>query len=264
MFILNQNKNLKYLTVDEFSKTGCVRHCFSTRCGGVSTGDYFSMNLRFNASDKRENVLKNFEIISSEVGIDYTKLILTKQVHEDIIKSVDSSFCGNGIMFENKFDSADGLICGESGVPITVFGADCLPVMFLDPKARVIATAHSGWKGTLKKIAQKAAYKMIKDYNSKPEDIIVAIGPSVRLESYEVSEELAELFEKEFGKEYTKEISRRPHIDMQGCVKLQLEEIGVRKTVDSMLCTYTNPNLFFSHRRTGEKRGVMVGMIELI
>ena len=96
MFILNENKNLKYLTVDEFSKTGLVKHCFSTRYGGVSKGDYSTMNLRFNASDERENVLKNFEIISSEVGIDYTKLVLTKQVHEDIIKPVGTDYCGNG------------------------------------------------------------------------------------------------------------------------------------------------------------------------
>ena len=264
MFILNENKNLKYLTVDEFSKTGLVKHCFSTRYGGVSKGDYSTMNLRFNASDERENVLKNFEIISSEVGIDYTKLVLTKQVHEDIIEAVGVDYCGNGIMFGNRFQSADGLICSEKGVPITVFGADCLPVMFLDYKQRVIATAHSGWKGTLKKIAQKCAYKMIKDYNSKPEDIIAAIGPSIRVENYEVSDELALLFEKEFGKTCVTEILKKPHIDMQMCVKLQLEEIGVTTVVDSMLCTYKNPDLFFSHRRTGDRRGVMVGMIELI
>lgn len=264
MFILNQNKNLKYLTVEEFSKTGCVKHCFSTRCGGVSTGDYESMNLRFNASDLKENVLKNFEIISDAAGIDHTKLILTKQVHEDIIKAVGSEFLGNGIVFENRFDSADGLICNESGVPITVFGADCLPIIFLDPKKRVIATAHSGWKGTLKKIAQKCAYKMITDYNSNPEDIIAAIGPSVRVENYEVNDELAAVFKREFGMCAVTEFSGKPHIDMQRCVMIQLQEIGVGTIVDSMFCTYDNPDLFFSHRRTGDRRGVMVGMIELV
>ena len=264
MFILNENRDLKYLTVEEFSKTNRVRHCFSTRAGGVSENEYSSMNLRFNCSDSYENVLKNFEILSSEISVNYEHLVLTKQVHEDIIKCVDKSHWGNGIGFENQFDSADGLICGERNVPLTVFGADCLPVMFLDPENGVIATAHSGWKGTLLKISQKTAEKMINKYNSKPENIIVAIGPSIRVCHYEVSEELGERFFEAFGGECVKMVDKKPHIDMQYAVKQQLADLGVRNVIDSGICTYCNSDLYFSHRKTNGKRGVMVGIIELI
>ena len=264
MFILNENRKLKYLTVEEFTKTGRVKHCFSTRFGGVSENEYTSMNLRFNCSDSRENVLRNFEILSSEISVNYEELVLTKQVHEDIIKDVDKRFLGNGIMFENRFDSADGLICAQPGVPITVFGADCLPVMFLDPVEGVIATAHSGWKGTLSKISRKAAEKMMNDYSSKPENIIVAIGPSIRSCHYEVSEELGEKFFEEFGDTCVGRNGNKPHIDMQQAVKIQLEEVGVRNVVDSEICTYCNSDMYFSHRKTCGQRGVMVGIIELI
>lgn len=264
MFIVNENKGLKYLTVEEFSKTKAVKHCFSTRFGGVSENEYSSMNLRFNCSDSRENVLKNFEILSSEISVNYEHLVLTKQVHEDIIESVDKSFRGNGIIFENRFESADGLICSVPGVPITVFGADCLPVMFLDPKNRIIATAHSGWKGTLSKISQKTAVKMINDYGSKPEDILVAIGPSIRACHYEVSEELGARFFEAFGGECVKMVDKKPHLDMQYAVKLQLGEMGITNVIDSEICTFCQSDMYFSHRKTNGKRGVMVGIIELI
>lgn len=264
MFILNQNKNLKYLTVEEFSATGMVKHCFSTRFGGVSKNEYQSMNLRLNCSDSRENVLKNFEILCSEISVNYEQLVLTKQVHEDIIKDVDKSFCGNGIAFPNQFESADGLICGQSNVPITVFGADCLPVMFLDPENKVIATAHSGWRGTLGKISQKTAWKMINEYNSKPQNIIAAIGPSIRACHYEVSDELGEQFFEAFGDECVKMVNKKPHINMQQAVRQQLFELGVENVTDSGICTYCNSDMYFSHRKTEGKRGVMVGIIELI
>ncbi len=264
MFVLNEKENLKYLTVEEFSKWSFVKHCFSTRAGGVSEGVYSSMNLRFNCDDKRENVLKNFKILSSAIGVDYKKLVLTKQVHEDIIKRVDESFCGNGILFDNRFESADGLLCTVPGVPITVFGADCLPVMFLDPVERVIATAHSGWKGTLNKISQKCVNKMISECNSKPENIIAAIGPSIRECHYEVSEELAECFIKEFGEKAVKRIGSKPHINMQECVSLQLLEAGVENVIDSGVCTYCESDMYFSHRKTNGERGVMAGIIELV
>lgn len=264
MFVLNEKGKLKYLTVEEFSKTSMVKHCFSTRMGGVSEGVFSSMNLRFDCEDKKENVLKNFEILSSAIGVDYEKLVLTKQVHEDIIKTVDESFCGNGIVFDNRFDSADGLLCTVPGVPITVFGADCLPVMFLDTKERVIATAHSGWKGTLNKISQKCARKMILECNCSPENIIAAIGPSIRECHYEVSEELAEMFAKEFGERVVRMTASKPHINMQECVKSQLEEIGVTNVIDSRVCTYCESDMYFSHRKTNGQRGVMVGIIELV
>lgn len=264
MFVLNEKENLKYLTVSSFSSAGGVRHCFSTRYGGVSRGMYESMNLRFNCDDKRENVIKNFEILCGAVGTDCKNLILTKQVHEDNIEIVDKKDRGNGIFSENKFQSADGLICGEKNVPLAVFGADCLPVMFYDKKKKVIGVAHSGWRGTLKRITAKTVMKMRENFGSLPEDILAAIGPSIRVCHYEVSDELAESFEKEFGKETLLKFGEKYHIDMQKAVCMSLKEVGVKNITDCGRCTYCESDMYFSHRKTKGNRGVMAGIIELV
>ena len=97
MFTLFEKGDLKYYKIDEFSRTGLVNHCFTTRHGGVSEKEFSSMNLRINCDDKRENIVKNYSIICEEIGSNYADLVLTKQVHEDKIFVVGKEDRGNGI-----------------------------------------------------------------------------------------------------------------------------------------------------------------------
>ena len=180
MFKLNKKGNFEYYTIPSFEETGLVRHGFTTRKGGVSRGCYGSMNLRFNCEDTKENVLKNFRIAAESFGMDFDKLILSKQVHEDVIHTVTESDIGNGIAKENKFTSVDALITDRRGIPIVTLFADCVPLFFLDKRQGVIALAHSGWRGTVQRIGQKTIQKMKSDYGSRSEDILTAIGPSIQ------------------------------------------------------------------------------------
>lgn len=264
MFRLKTSGMLQYFTIDEFEKTGLVKHCFSTRCGGVSENEFKSLNLRMNSGDKIENILQNYKIICDEIGINFEDLVFSKQVHDDKIYIVGKNDCGNGITKPQKFESADALMTGEAGVPLAVFGADCVPVYFLDTKKRVIALAHSGWKGTVLRIAEKTVSKMIKEFSSNPEDILVAIGPSIRVCDFEVGDEVADIFRSEFG-ESVLEKHNKYHVNMQKAIKLQLEGVGVpdKNITDSGICTYCNPDLFFSHRKTGDRRGVMAALMEI-
>lgn len=266
MFKLNRKNGVAYYTIPSFEATGLVKHGFSTREGGVSGGCYSSMNLRFNCDDSHENVLENYKIMANTLGMDYEKIVLSKQVHEDNIHTVTNCDAGNGIMFENKFKSADGLITDIKGIPLVTLYADCVPVFFLDKKMGVVALSHSGWRGTVKRIAEKTVEKMKKDYGSKPENILAAIGPSIQLCHFEVGDDVAEIFIKEFGDKTVLKYGERYHVSMQKAIFMQLTETGIpEENIDDCgICTYCNSELLFSHRKTNGKRGNLGAFIELI
>lgn len=265
MFILNEKNGISYYTVSAFSETGLVNHCISTREGGVSEGCYRSMNLRFNCEDKAENVRENFRRTAESVNMDYEKLVLSKQVHEDIIKDVTENDCGNGILFENRYESADGLVTNRCGIGLVTLYADCVPLMFLDPVRRVAATSHSGWKGTVKRIGQKTVLKMCRDYGCDAKDILCAIGPSIQLDHFEVGDDVAEIFMKSFGGDTAEKFGERYHVNMQRAIFKQLTEAGVlpENIDDCGICTYCNSDLLFSHRKTNGRRGNFGAFIAL-
>ena len=266
MWKLNNRRGGKYYTISSFEETGIVRHGFSTREGGVSEGCYASMNLRFHCDDTRENVLKNYEIIANTLGMDVERLVLSKQVHEDIIHTATEADLGNGITRENRFTSVDALITDKPNIPLVTLYADCTPVFFLDRVKKVIALAHSGWRGTVKRISAKVIRKMTTDYGSDPKDILTAIGPSIQLDSFEVGDEVAEIFIKEFGAETAVKYGEKYHVNMQKAIKLQLIEAGVAadNIDDCGIDTYTHSDFLFSHRKTNGRRGNMGAFLELI
>lgn len=266
MFVLNKKGNVLYYTIPSFEETGLVKHGFSTREGGVSNGCYSSMNLRFNCDDTRENVLKNYEIIANTLGMDYTRLVLSKQVHEDVIHTATENDCGNGITRENAFESVDALITAERNIPLVTLFADCVPLFFLDKRQGVIALAHSGWKGTVKHIGQKTVAKMKSDYGSRTEDILTAIGPSIQEDHFEVGDEVAEIFIREFGEDTAKKYGDKYHVNMQAAIKKQFLEEGIPESNidDSGICTYCDADMLFSHRKTNGKRGNLGAFLQLI
>lgn len=264
MFRLKENGQLKYYTVDEFEKTGLVKHCFTTRCGGVSENEYKSLNLRMHCDDKKENIYENYRIICDEIDVNFENLVFSNQVHCDTIYTVGKADMGNGITKPQKFDGADGLITNEPSVPLIVFGADCVPVFFLDVKKSVIALVHSGWKGTVLEIAGKCVEKMSAEFGTNPCDVLVAIGPSIGVCHFEVGDEVADVFREKFGEKVLEKYEKY-HVNMQKAIRLQLEERGILREniIDSGICTYCNSELLFSHRKTNGKRGVMGAIMEL-
>lgn len=264
MFRLIKNGRLMYYKIDSFEETGLVRHCFTTRMGGVSKNEYAELNLRTNCDDDINNVWKNFKIICDEIGINYKNLVFSKQVHEDIIYDAAKDDAGNGITKPNKLESADGLICGEPGIPLVIFSADCVPLFFLDKKERVIALSHSGWKGTVKNIAAKTVNKMLNEYNSRPENIICAIGPSIGECHFEVGDEVAEIFAGVAGGVLNK-YGEKYHVNLQKTIINQLTDCGIKadNITNTGICTYCNSDILFSHRKTGGKRGSLAAIMQL-
>ncbi len=260
--------DLEYIQFPKFNACGCVNHTFSTRNGGVSEGDFATMNLSFNRGDKRENVLKNYEILCSAVGIETENLVLSKQTHTNNVKIVTKEHRGTGIT-KPEFCDVDGLITNESGVALVTQYADCTPLLFCDPVKKVIATSHAGWRGTVKLIGKVTVQKMQSEFGCNPKDIIAGIGPCIGNCCYEVDEPVFSEFSKiDFINTQDIFVSKpngKYMLNLVEANRLILINSGILpQNIDcSDICTCCNCDDLHSHRATAGKRGNLAAIIQL-
>ncbi|MCM1157596.1 MAG: peptidoglycan editing factor PgeF [Bacteroidales bacterium] len=265
-----QEKNeVVYVTFPVFSAyRNELVHGFSTRLGGVSREHLASMNLSFTRGDDRERVLENHRRFAEALGYDEEKLVFSDQVHGTDFYKVTREDCGKGIVRESDIREIDGLVTNEPGVPIITFYADCVPLFFYDKAKKVIAMAHSGWRGTVEKIGAKMVSFMSTEYGSRAEDILCAIAPSICQKCYEVSEDVAMRFLDVFGAEYGEELlyakeNGKYQLNLHKACEVTLLEAGIQKEHIEVtdICTCCNPEIFFSHRASGGKRGNLAGVM---
>ena len=251
-----------------------LRHGFSTRKGGVSKEHLSSLNLGFNLGDERGKVLENFRILGSLFEAKPEDFVLTQQTHSVNVRHVGKEDRGKGIFRERNYTDVDALITNEEGVILTAFSADCVPILFYDKGHRAIASCHSGWRGTHGRILARVIEAMQREFSSKPEEIYIAIGPSICKNCYEVSEDVGEAFLGAFPalREMTKNASpiervseEKFHIDLWELNRwIALENsIPAENISVSGYCTMERPDLFFSHRYSQGKRGVQGAFIGL-
>ncbi|NOZ33675.1 MAG: laccase domain-containing protein [Chlorobi bacterium] len=177
-----------------------IKHFISSRIykTGNSVNSDFNISLENKTADKK--VINNRKILSESVSIPLENFVMQNQVHGNNITIIDETYKGRGVInHKNAVQNSDAMITDKKNICLFLFAADCMPVLFCDIKKHIIAAAHSGWQGTVKKIVQKTAYKMIEIYNSNPNDIIVGIGPSISVKNYEVGENVVSEVEKAFG-----------------------------------------------------------------
>lgn len=251
-----------------------LRHGFSTRKGGVSKEHLSSLNLGFNLGDEREKVLANFRILGSLFEAKPEDFVLTQQTHSVNVRRVGKEDRGKGIFRERNYTDVDALITNEEGVILTAFSADCVPILFYDKGHRAIASCHSGWRGTHGRILARVIEAMQREFSSKPEEIYIAIGPSICKNCYEVSEDVGEAFLEAFPalREETKNVSpiervseEKFHIDLWELNRIiALEAFIPPENISiSGYCTMERPDLFFSHRYSQGRRGVQGAFISL-
>lgn len=266
--IFTQNGQLPYIEFKNLKKyEDLLTHCFTTRLGGVSTGECSSLNLSFNRNDSRENVLENFKILSDAVGVDFNKLVLSNQIHDNKIKIVGFEDAGKGLVRESDIIGFDGLSTNVPGLPIVTFYADCVPVLLLDPVKKAITAVHSGWKSTVRNITYEALMLMQNTYGSNMEDIQVAIGPSLCNNCFEVDADVYNMFIEKYswcGK-YTHYENSKYHIDLQQIIKQVLRDTGVpdENITVSGVCTKCNNDIFFSYRGDNRKTGSLAAIMML-
>lgn len=264
-----QNINsIPFYLFPNLEKQEGIIHFVTTREGGVSNGSCSTLNLSFRVNDSAENVRINRGLIAKSFGINPDHMIFSGQTHDDRVEVVDSSFLRNKKEDRDKLlYGVDALITNIPKICLCILTADCASVTLYDPVSKAIGIAHAGWKGTVKKIAAKTVAKMVKEYDTHPENIIAAIGPCISVEAYEVGEEVAEIFANSFSESENivvrKDSWPKPHLDIVEANIQVLRNCGInRENIEtSGICTFQNYNTFFSARRNADGRfgaGIMI------
>ncbi len=266
--IVHRKDSLQYIEFSNLKKYhNMLTHCFTTRLGGVSTGECASLNLSFNRNDLRENVLANYHIIAEAIGVDFDKMVLSNQVHDKRIWYVEEADAGKGLTRESNITGYDGLTTNTPGIPLVTFYADCVPVIILDPVKKAVTSIHSGWKSTLLNISLEGL-KMMKDrYNSNMKDLQVAVGPSICKSCFEVGEEVYQGFigAHHWCGEFIESRNGKYYIDLQRIVRRELTDGGVdpANILISDVCTKCNNDMFFSYRGDKAKTGSLAAIVML-
>lgn len=268
---IHRSSSVYYVTFPSFEKTGLVKHLYSTRRGGVSTGYFGPMNLGFTRGDDRFAVIENFRRISYVTGIYPGDMVFSDQVHGDRILYVDQQDRGKGIYSPKEMRGVDGLITDKSKVCLVTFYADCVPLFFLDPVKKVIGLAHAGWRGTVLEIGRKMVERFCDDFGSQPGDILAGIGPSIGPCCFEVGPDVEGEFAAAFPA-WREDIIRpaenpgKSYVDLWKTNRLILEKAGVypEHITGTDLCTKCHDEYFHSHRRMGNERGTQAAFLELI
>lgn len=250
--------------------------CFSTtRHGGYSQGNYADSNCNLYCGDRKEPVLRNRELLCSQLGISTKQLVIPHQTHSVHSFVVEDAF----FQLDEKeqtdlLEGVDATLTNLSGVCLCISTADCVPVMLYDNRNHVIAAIHSGWRGTQKCIVSHTIDRMHEQYGTEGKDLYAAIGPSISFENFEVGDEVYQAFEDAgfpmpfISRRFVSmngEGTQKWHIDLWQACRLQLLSRGVAADRIDVLgvCTYAQSEDYFSARRMGIDSGRILSGILL-
>ena len=248
-------------------KCSFITHAFTTRMGGVSTGDCTSMNLSFTRGDDEAAVRENYRRIAAALGTDAKQFVCSDQTHTTNVRRVTKADAGKGVVIPKDYTDVDGLITNEPGIVLSTFYADCVPLYFVDPVHRAIGLSHSGWRGTVNKMGQVTIEAMKREFGSRAADLYCAIGPSICQDCYEISRDVAEEFMKAFP-EHVNDIllqksEEKFQLDLWKANEIVMLESGVlpEHLAVTNICTCCNPTELFSHRASKGKRGNLAAFL---
>lgn len=268
--VSGQKKILPLLQFPALVETGIVRHCLTTRLGGVSQGMFSELNLSFTRGDDPQAVLENYRRVAEALDVEPEWMVCSDQTHTTNVRAVTEEDAGKGLTCPKDYTDVDGLITDVPGLTLATFFADCVPLYFVDPVHRAIGLSHSGWRGTAARMGKVTLEAMEEKYGTCPEEVLCAIGPSICRDCYEVSKDVADVFRQEFvGHEaeiLTEKENGKYQLDLWRANEIVLLEAGVlpRNLSVTDICTCCNPQLLFSHRASHGKRGNLGAFLSLI
>jgi YfiH family protein len=263
MFQLNKMHSIEYFESSYLSGCRFLTHAFCTRRGGVSEGDYASLNISFREGDQEGRVLQNWHRLAMAFAIPIDQFVTLNQVHGDdifIIKPFGDYYPAEGVL------SYDAIVTTRENLAICVKTADCVPILIADRSKKIIAAVHAGWKGTALGITAKVIRLLLEKYGSAERDILAAIGPAIDLCCFEIDEDAAEILRSQDDHEEFLFPGNQPNkwiADLPEANRRQLIRCGVpNENIDlSRLCTCCRQDLFFSHRGSGGVTGRQLNFI---
>ncbi len=239
-----------------------VRHGFFTRLGGVSPPPYDALNTSAATGDLPDHVAENLGRVASALEVPVSRLFVMSQVHGRAALQVHEDSSVEEVMHAQ----ADAMLTATPGLACAVRVADCVPILVAEPRARMVAAIHSGWRGTLQDVVGEALHALV-ELGGVPSECIAAIGPHISLDSFEVGEEVAQTVARELSAELAARVIvrrsdwLRPHLDLRAWVTQQLWDRGVRAIDQVGGCTFQESALFYSHRRDGARSGRLIAAI---
>jgi YfiH family protein len=251
--------DITQLQVPQWHKYDGLLHGFMGRRGGKSVGRYAGLNVSYRVGDDFKTVSQNVCDMKAAIGIHDGKIVTMQQVHGDnLIEVKDKKMKEAG--------EADAMVTAESGVYLGVLTADCVPLLFIAPKARLAAAVHAGWRGTLAGIASKTVDDFNNRYGINADDLEVALGPSIGVCCYEVNDDVAQPLMKKWGALTTPSIAMKngkPHINLSRLNRDILRAAGVPGTQLFQIgpCTRCAAEEFFSYRREGGETGRQISVV---
>jgi polyphenol oxidase len=227
-----------------------LRHAFFSREGGVSGGIYAGLNGGIGSNDDPANVAENRRRMAEQMGVTPEHFLTLFQVHSPDVVVTSAPW------ETASRPRADAIVTRAEGLAIGVTAADCGPILFVDPNARVIGAAHAGWKGALTGIVESTVDAMEK-LGAERSGIVAAIGPLIRQPSYEVGDEFVERFVAADAENalFFMPAARETHsmFDLAGFIRMRLENAGVLMIDDVGVDTYSDER-FFSYRRSVHRK----------
>ena len=253
-----------YLT----APTIACRHAFTTRIGGVSTGDQAGLNLSVSKDPDFDHVAENYRRLGAATGIDTGHMARTKQVHGNAVRTVtgaDAHMLGTPVPYE-----ADGLVTNEPGLALICYTADCVPVLLCDQSHGVIAAVHCGWRSSAADILANALDAMCA-LGASPSATAAAIGPAISRCCFEVGGEVVEAIDRYLGGDITglyapaEGREGKYFLDLKGANARRLAQLGLPAEAIAVSddCTFCLPEKYWSHRYTNGRRGNQGGLIVL-
>ena len=245
-------------------QSGVAAHLFTTRRGGVSSGCFSSMNLTTATGDSAANVAENLRRLRPLVAGEDARVCHTRQVHGDVILPVTAD---NAAAFASDPPECDGLTTNEAGLLLVGKFADCVPVLLCDLQRRACAVVHAGWRGTVRRIAEKAVRALSERYGTRPQDCVAAIGPSIGPCCFLTHDDVTDALRAGVGTAAEPYLAPAPdgrtHVDLKRINAALLDGCGVGEIYVCEDCTCCRPDRYFSHRRDGLQRGSLAALIRL-
>ena len=235
-----------------------MRHAFTTRIGGVSTGELASLNLGSNRGDAPENVRENWKRACTLLGVGPDDCAVTKQVHGNVVRVVtaaDKHICLSDVPYE-----CDGIVTSEKGLPIWCFTADCVPVLLCDEVNEVAGAIHCGWRGSVTDILKNAVEQM-ETLGAERENICAAMGAAIGKCCFETDRDVPDAISGYLGGDtkglWTLRDDGKYLVDLRAANARRLIQLGLKEgNIDiSPECTSCSHNKYWSHRYTHGHRG---------